>query len=107
MDEQDKITLYQALSDKRMVLYSILQLSLTDENADTFGPAIQIANLEFQLCNAAISELLNDAPMAYPSPEQVQELIDWTAATERALQNSHDVEALLLALDNLIKTWPN
>jgi hypothetical protein len=106
MTDQEKNELYLALHIKRSQLYNLIMTPLTVENSNVLGPVIQAGQIEFHLCNAIISELLNKAPMAYPGPEVVALLQQRTAAVSEALADSANLAGLAAAFHGLIAAWP-
>jgi hypothetical protein len=106
MTDEERTRTYQALSDKRIVLSTFIRTPLTDENRDELGPAMSDAEIELLLLDAMISDLLNDAPMAYPGDVTINDLRRLTAAAAVAIQNSANVAALAAAAHALIDAWP-
>lgn len=97
----------QTLSAKQIALSTFLRTPLTDENADVLGPAMEAAQIELDLVEAIISQLLNGAPLNFPSAAELQRIRQLSAVVAAGVQAVGTFVALVGAVDQLIQAWPS
>ncbi len=100
---------WSALNAKNLALFAYAQ-SLTAQktaaNEDTLQPCIDIAKLEMALVDSMMSQILNNAPIAFPDHDTLETIRNLAAALQLGVDQSADLNDLVAAGDALVKAWP-
>lgn len=107
MTEQQQV-LWQALWDKYTALKNARQKILLipmDQRPDVEG-ALNAIESEIEQVSKNMEFLMNGAPIAFPSDEEVRKLRQATGELAQAVATSNAVSGLIKAATGLLQTWP-